>query len=104
MTNHSNIARINNGDDGGNDDDDDDVTDNRNCSNITAATKKVYIQVFNTHQTVYYDQTGRFSIVSNQENKLVMMVLFEIDSNNINTEQPLRYSSDAAMTWVSQTL
>jgi hypothetical protein len=45
----------------------------------------VFISVFNTHNTVYTDQTGSFPVTSSRGNKYVM-VMCEVDGNYIDAE------------------
>ena len=62
----------------------------------------VYLKVFNAHNTVYTDQTGRMPVISNRGNKLIM-VMFENDSNFIDAE-PMRDSTDASLIAAYKTL
>jgi hypothetical protein len=64
--------------------------------------KTVHIKIFNAHDTIYTDQTGRMPIVSNRGNRL-MMVLYEVDSRYIDAE-PLKDSKDGSLIQAYQTL
>ena len=64
--------------------------------------REVYIKIYNAHDTIYTDQTGRMPIVSNRGNRLVM-VIFEVDSNYIDAEA-LKDSTDGSLIQAYQTL
>ena len=47
--------------------------------------RDIYIKVYEAKDTMYTDQTGKFSVISSRGNKY-MMVLVDIDSNSIWVE------------------
>jgi hypothetical protein len=61
----------------------------------TSAKHNILVKVFNAHNTVYSDQTGRLPVQSNIDNKL-LMVYYNVDANYINAE-PMRNHSDSLM-------
>ena len=63
---------------------------------------EVYVKIYNAHDTIYSDQTGRMPIVSNRGNRLVMVV-FEVDNNYIDAE-PLKDSTDGSLIQAYQKL
>ena len=77
-------------------------TDIGNESPPQRAHQEVYVKLYNAHDAIYSDQTGRMPVVSNHGNRLVM-VIFEIDSNYIDAE-PLKDSSDTSLIQAYQTI
>ena len=57
--------------------------------------RDVYISVYNTRETIFTDQTGKFPTRSQRGNKYIM-VMVEIDSNAILVE-PMTSRKDAEM-------
>jgi hypothetical protein len=60
------------------------------------------VKVIHAHNTMYTNQTGCFPVQSSRGNKL-LMVLFEVDGNYIDTE-PMKDSYDNSLIKAYQTL
>ena len=65
--------------------------------------REVYIKIYNAHDTIYTDQTGRMPIVSNRGNRQVMVII-EVDSNYIDAEPLKDSSTDGSLIQAYQTL
>ena len=68
----------------------------------TPVTKALYVKIFNAHNTVYTDQTGRMPVTSSHGNRLIM-VMFKNDSNFIDAE-PMQDIMDKSLIEAYQTL
>jgi hypothetical protein len=79
------------------DDDNDDIELDR-----TLKKHSIMVKVIHAHTTMYTDQTGCFLVQSSCGNKL-LMVLFEVNGNYINTE-PIKNSYDNSLIKAYHTL
>jgi hypothetical protein len=61
----------------------------------TSAKHNILVKVFNAHNTVYSNQTGRLPVQSNKGNQL-LMVYYHIDANYLDAE-PMRNHADSSM-------
>ena len=62
----------------------------------------MYVQIDQVRDTIYTDQTGKFSITSSRGHKYIM-ILCTIDVNMVLAE-PMKNSSEVAMTETYQNL
>ena len=56
---------------------------------------KVFIKIFNAHDTIHTDQTGNLPVTSSRGHKF-LMVLVNVDGNYINAE-PVKDHTDASL-------
>jgi hypothetical protein len=67
----------------------------KEMTNIQPKQQDIFIHIYNTQDTMYTNQTGRFPTTLSNKNKYIMM-LVEIDGNFIDAE-PMKSKTEGAM-------